>query len=181
MNCNSSGRGSAVVTSPETIHHNNSVALWDKPWPPEIDRLDQYLNLSYLPPKIIDGIILGDKLKEDVKYFKDYKWGYMVMFKINAALADAYYVENYASANKTMFLCTPSFPTNTYLLKGSGIRRSRRLANCGKYRMGMFEGQCDKWRDWGYIWKTFGGLPLLAAMVAVTVITLTGLLGEFLV
>ena len=101
------------------------------------------------------------------------------MFKINPSLADSYYLENYASINKTMFLCTLSFPTNSYLLKGSGIRRSRKLANCGKYRMGMFEGQWNKWRDWGYIWKTFGGLPLVAAMVAVTVKTVTGLLGEF--
>ena len=101
------------------------------------------------------------------------------MFKINPVLADFYYMENYANVKKTMFLCVPSFPTNTHLLKGDVIQRSRKLANCGRYRIGMFEGLWDKWRDWSYIWSTFGGLPLVAAMTAVALITLTGFVGEF--
>ena len=157
---------------------NVTVTSWNKPWPPEIDWFDPYLNLTSLSKKMIDGIILGDKLKKNTLYRTDSYWGRLVIWTMNPELSDEHYFQHYANKNRTMFVCRALFPTRMDLAR-LFISKGGRIVNCFDYQVGLFDGWMkEEEGDWSYIWSTFGGTRLVAALSVVGLITLIGLNGN---
>ena len=154
------------------------MTSWNKPWPPEIDWFDPYLNLSSLSQKMIDGIILGDKLKKNTLYRTDSYWGRLVIWTMNPQLADQYYFQHYTNTNRTMFVCRALFPTRMDLAQ-LFVSKGGRIVRCFDYEVGLFDGWMkEEEGDWSYIWRTFGGTRLVAALSVVGLITLIGLNGN---
>ena len=48
-----------------------NLTSWDKPWPPEIDWLDPYVNLSSLPPDVLDGLFNGFRVTRLANYLSN--------------------------------------------------------------------------------------------------------------
>ena len=128
---------------------------------------------------MIDGIILGDRLKKNTLYRTDSDWGRYVIWTMNPALSDEHYLQHYASTNRTMFVCRPLFPTRMDLAR-LFVSKGGRIVHCYNYEMGMFAGWMkEEEGDWSYIWSTFGGLRLVVALSAAGFITLIGLNGNY--
>ena len=127
---------------------------------------------------MIDGIILGDKLKKNTLYRTDSYWGRLVIWTMNPELADKHYFQHYASTNRTMFVCRALFPTRMDLSR-LFVSKGGRIVNCFDYEVGLFDGWMkEEEGDWSYIWSTFGGARLVAALSVVRLITLIGLNGN---
>ena len=54
-----------------TVNSTFSVTTWGYPWPPQMHWLHQTINLSSLTPEILDGLILGDKLKVGISNYSN--------------------------------------------------------------------------------------------------------------
>ena len=74
-----------------TESNTYSLATWGHPWPPQIHWLNPYINLSSFSEDIMDAIVLGDKLKKEIHNYSDSYFGWVVILRIDAELADAYY------------------------------------------------------------------------------------------
>ena len=85
----------------ETQHINVNLTSWEKPWPPEIDFLNHYVNLSSYHPIIWEALTFGYRTTKYSKYFYTSEWGCIMMFQYDSDLADDYYLAHYA--NKTMY------------------------------------------------------------------------------
>ena len=143
---------------------NVNVTSWNKPWPPEIDWFDPYLNLSSLSRKMLDGIILGDKLRKSTLYRMDSYWGREVIWMINPELADQHYFQHYVNTNRTMFVCGARFPTRMDLAQ-LFVSKGGQIVICFNYEVGMFaDWMKEEQGDWSYIWSTYGGTGLVAAL-----------------
>ena len=94
-----SGYGDSLMSS---VTENNTyhVTTWGYPWPPQIHWLDPYLNLSSFSQEIIDAIVLGDKLKKEIRNYSDSYYGYLIDFRTDGDLADAYYNKYYANSTE---------------------------------------------------------------------------------
>ena len=167
-----------MVTSSKMMSSNITMATWNKPWPPEIDWMDPYLNFSSLPKETIEKLIVGDKMKTKIVYQENRKWGRRVDYYFTAEHSDAYYREHYASRNETLVLCYPYFPVRLDLYR-SYVAANQQILYCFIYKQGMFkEWLREEQGDWSYIWSTFGGLHLITALSVVGLITFTGLQGD---
>ena len=87
-----------------------NLTTWDKPWRPEIDWLNSYVNLSSFHRIVLYGLTLGYRVTKKSKYFSNSVFGCKLMFLWDAELADDYYIRNFANTNYTMVICTPWFP-----------------------------------------------------------------------
>ena len=111
---------------------------WPYPWPPHLHWLDPYLNLSSFSQEVIDGIVLGDKLKLRIWNLSPHPThGWWIIFRTDADLADAYYNKYHANSSENMFMCTPQFmnPKYRYKLNRTNLER----AHCFNYTKGMFD------------------------------------------
>ena len=137
---------------------NFSLATWDKPWPPQIDWLDPFLNLSSLPGDILEGLFNGYRSTEHVQYLADPYTGCWMYFRYDVELAKKHYFEYYANTNKTMFLCSPDVPMRPdvyFSLTG--------MVWCFHFLEDQFLGG-----TWSYIWKTHRlGLSLVFSAAVV--------------
>ena len=154
------------------IHHNVNLTSWDKPWIPELDWLNSYLNLSTYLQNTLEGLAVGYKITKYAKYFTSTRWGCILMFRWDAELADAYYLEHYSNTNKTMVICTPHIPMETRHFKNS-------MTFCNYYQLGYLKW-LYKQGDLSYILSTSGGVPLLVALVTAGMITIAGMFGEYI-
>ena len=154
------------------------VTTWDKLWPPEIDWMDPYLNLSTFPNRIINALIAGDQMKTKFLYRSEPKWGRFVTYYFSSDHANAYYLEHYANRNETLYLCFPHFP-RLDLVK-EYIAAGNKIARYFKYKENMFDGWTKEQEgEWSYIWSTYGGTRLVVALSAVGIIGLVGTIGKW--
>ena len=127
---------------------------------------------------MIDGLILGDKLKKNTLYRTDSYWGRLVIWTMNPELSDKHYFQHYAKTNRTMFVCRALFPMRIDLAR-LFVSEGGRLVHCVDYEERLFDGWMkEKEGDWGYICSKFGGLRLVVALSAVGLITLIGFNGN---
>ena len=140
--------------------------IWNKPWPPEIDWLDPYFNLSALSQDIVDGMTLGYKFSKYIPNDTSISFEWLATIRINHDLADSYYIKHYLNLNKTMFMCVPYFGKWNFVIAYGWI-------DFQNYTLGKFKGR----GDWSYI---FSGVRLKLALSAVGFIAITGLFGKFL-
>ena len=94
-----------------------NITSWEKPWIPELDWLNSYINLSIYDKFILDGLAVGYKVTKYTKYMASSKWGCFLRFQWDAELADAYYYEHYNNTNETMLLISPYIPMRTESFK----------------------------------------------------------------
>ena len=90
--------------------HNINLTTWDKPWIPELDWINLYINLSVFNQIGLDGLAVVYKVTKYIRFIKSSKWGCFPMFDWDLELADAYYFEHYNNTNKTMLLISPLIP-----------------------------------------------------------------------
>ena len=73
-------------------------------------------------------------------------------------------------------MCTPSFPARRDLLQQYTKKFDPIV--CFYYARDMFEA-AFRGGEWGFIWRTYGGTALVTALSAATLITVTGLIGQY--
>ena len=154
-----------------------STTTWEYPWPPHIHWLDKYLNITSLPSRdlMIDGLILGDKLKYKISNQSNPNFGWIVSWLVNADTLDAYYHEHYANTTESMVFCIP------YVSRMHGNRPvhgySRvRMVTCYNYTPGSMDRTLRQ-REWEYIWKT-NKYTMSAMFSLVAAVFIAGLFGE---
>ena len=125
----------------ETKHQNVNLTTWNKPWPPEIDWLDSYVNLSSYHPNILELLAVGYKTTENAKYFAFSEWGCIMMFQWDAELADSYYLEHYAGTNDTKYICTPYIPMRPDMRRKYAQTYPDRhsMVRCSIYQLGFIK------------------------------------------
>ena len=160
----------------ETKNHNINLTLWNKPWPPEIDWLDSYVDLSSYSQRKLDGIFTAYKLTKYSKYYWGSRSGCFIQFPIDYKLTYAYYSEHYENTNKSLYMCTPSFPARRDLLQK--YAKTFKPIVCFYYVREIFEA-AFRGGEWGFIWSTYGGPALVTALSAAALITVTGLIGQY--
>ena len=127
---------------------------------------------------MLDGIILGDKLKKNKLSRTDSYWGRLVIWTTNPELADKHYFQHNTNTNRTMFVCRALFPMRMDLSR-LFVSKGGRIVNCFDYEVGLFDGWMkEEEGDWSYIWSTFGGARFVVALSVVGLITLVGLNGN---
>ena len=87
-----------------------NLTSWDKPWLPEIDFLNSYLNLSSYHPNILELLALAHRSTKYSKYFENSEWGCLLMFQMDSDLIDAHYMKYFAGTNDTFYICAPRVP-----------------------------------------------------------------------
>ena len=128
----------------------------------------------------LEGLAVGYKITKYAKFFTSARWGCILIFRWDAELADAYYLEHYANTNKTMVICTPHIPMEANHFKNKAKTKTMNsMIVCNYYQLGYLKW-LYKQRDWSYIWNTSGGVPLRVALVAAGMITITGVFGEYI-
>ena len=126
----------------ETQHFNINLTSWNKPWAPEIDWLNSYINLSYYVHFALDALAVGYRTTKYAKYFYSADWGCYMAFPIDAELADAYYLEHFENTNDTKYICTPTVPMRPDIRRKmvetypSGYAS---LIGCFVYKLGFFK------------------------------------------
>ena len=140
-----------------------SMTTWEYPWPSHIHWLDKYLNISSLLSRdlMIEGLILGDKLKFGIENQSDPNFGWAVFWRFNADILDAYYYKHYVNTAERMVFCIPYVSRmhgNTPLYGYSRVR----LVYCYDYTPGSLDRMLRQ-GEWDYIWKTnkypLSGIP----------------------
>ena len=158
--------------------HNINLTNWDKPWIPELDWLNSYINLSIYDQIVLDGLAVGYKVTKDTKYMGSSHWGCSLTFHWDAELADAYYFEHYNNTNVTMLLMRPYIPMRPNIFKEWSERYTLNpFISWMYYRPGLLKESYQR-GQLGYIWRT-SGVSLHVALVAELIITLTGVFGEY--
>ena len=158
-------------SSVSSVTDNNTyqVTTWSHPWPPHIHWLDPYLNLSSFSRKIIDAIVLGDKLKKEIRYHSDPYYEWIIDFRTDGDLADSYYNKYYANSTENMLMCTPLFPKLINKIRVPYTNLDFLI--CVNYTVGMWDWQKRK-GQWKYMWKTYKyrmtGMFVLAGAVFIT-------------
>ena len=97
----------------ETQHHDINLTTCYKPWLPEIDFVDSYVNLSSYHPNYLIALTIGYRITKYSKYFVNSEWGCIMMFPMDPDLADAFYMQYVAGTNYTMAICTPYIPVRS--------------------------------------------------------------------
>ena len=158
---------------------NINLTTWDKPWPPEIDWLNSYINLSRQDQIYLDSLTVGFRTSKSAKYYPDNRWGCLMIFPIDSDLADAYYLENYVNTNESMALFTPYIPVypNLYRNKDNTLTM-KYLIYCFWYEEAWVKAIYHR-GDLSYIWSTYGELALRLALVTAALISIIGVFGEY--
>ena len=159
-----------------SVTENNTYSV-RYPWPPHIHWLDPYLDLSSFSQEIIDAIVLGDKLKKEIRNFSESCCGWWVQFRTDGDLADAYYNKYYANSTENMLMCTPSFVQfrNKALIPYTNLD----LANCVNYTAGMWDWQKRK-AQWKYMWKHLK-YRMMGMFALAGAVSITGVFGEIVI
>ena len=158
-------------------HENMNITSWDKPWIPELDWLNSYINLSSYDQNTLDGLAIGYKLSTSTRYMESSHRGCYLTFHWDAELADAYYFEHYNNTNKTMLLFAPNIPMRPDTFKI--LSKFYHLIIRMPYRPGLLKEMYQE-RDMGYLWSTYGGVRLRIALVAADLITIIGVFDKHL-
>ena len=160
------------------LHQNINITAWDKPWIPELDWLNSYINLSIYDQIVLDGLAVGYKVTKYTKYMGSSHHGCFLTFRWDAELADAYYYEHYNNTNETLFLMTPYIPMRPNIFKEWSKRyTSNPFMSWMYYRPGLLK-ELYQQGQLGYIWRT-SGVMLRVALVAAALITIIGVFGEY--
>ena len=64
----------------EVRHKYINLTTWDKPWRPEIDWLNSYVNLSSFHRIVLYGLTLGYRVTKHPKYLSDSEFGCRLVF-----------------------------------------------------------------------------------------------------
>ena len=155
---------------------NINLTSWNKPWAPELDWLDSYVNLSSHPQSTLDGLFTAYTLTTYSKYYYGTRSGCFVQFPIDYKLTYAYYSKHYENTNESLYLCIPSFPENREVLK-EYIKKFNPII-CFYYVREILES-AFRGGEWGFIWSTYGGTALITALSAAGLIILIGLIGQY--
>ena len=161
----------------ETKIHNHNLTLWNKPWPPEIDFFDSYLNLSSFSQNALDGLFLGYRVSNREEYTFSRRSGCWIEFKFDIKLTQEHYLKYYADTNQSMLLCTPYIPMRPDIYRAL-IEQGYSLLSCVYYHLGLLETIYGQ-GNFKYIWNS-GNLELYLAVSAAIVIILSGLIGKFM-
>ena len=116
---------------------NFNLTSWDKPWIPELDWLNSYINLSTYEDIYLEGLAVGYRITKYAKYFFGTNFGCYLMFPYDADLADGYYMEYYNNTNKSMPLCTPIIPMRLDTFRK--WVRTNSLLQCRYYQVGWLK------------------------------------------
>ena len=161
----------------ETHQYTNNITVWDKPWSPEIDWLDSYVNLSSQPPYVLEGLFLGYKVTKHPKYFFQSHTGCWLRFKFDIELTQSHYLEYYANGTNPMLLCTPNVPMRPDVVpKRTWIEQHDPSVSCFYYHLGILEvvyGEAHR----SYIW-TNERLGLSLVFSVAVLIGVTGIIGR---
>ena len=164
-----------VSLDSEMLQHNTNLTTWDKPWIPELDWLNSYINLSIYDQNVLDGLAVGYKVNKYTKYMGTSKWGCFLTFHWEAELADAYYFDNFNNTNETMLLMAPLIPMRPDTFKDWSTRYP--FFTWMYYRPGDLKDAYIA-GEFGYIWRTHGVI-LRAALAAAALIIIVGVFGEY--
>ena len=134
------------------IQHNINLTIWDKAWPPEIDFLDSYVNLSSYHPIVLDGLTVGHRISKNAKYFANSEWGCIMMFPMDLDLADDYYLMHHSDTNSTMLKC--------YSIWFGDLKRHYQFSH------------------WSYVFSSHLPVWQRINLIASALITVTGVFGE---
>ena len=162
----------------QTKNHNHNLTLRNKPWPPEIDFFDSYLNLSSFSQDVLDGLFLGYRVSNREEYLFRRRSGCWIEFKFDIELTQEHYLKYYANTNKSMLLCTPYIPMRPDIYR-SLIEQDYSLLSCGNYHLGLLEALYGR-GNFKYIWNS-ETLQLSFAVSAAILIVFSGLFGKWMV
>ena len=168
-----SGNGDSSMSG-VTENTTYSMTTWKYPWPPQIHWLDPYINLSSYSQEIINGIVLGDKLKKEIRNWTSSFYGWVIDFRADGDLTDAHYNKYYMNSTQNMFICHPTFAQ--FMKKSERPRTNLELARCVNYTAGMWDWQKRK-AQWKYMWKHLKH-PMTSMFALAGVVTITGVFGE---
>ena len=153
----------------DTQYQNFNLTTWNKPWRPEIDWLDSYVNLSSYHPIVLEALAVGYRTTKYSKYFSSTEWGCILMFPMDSELGDEYYMKYYADTNDTMYMCTPYIPVRPDMRRKYAQTHPHiySMVGCIIYQLGYLE-KLYKVRN---IFSTHGSvqdqifLPIAAAVI----------------
>ena len=163
----------------EMDHLNINLTSWDKPWIPELDWLNSYINLSIYEDEYLYGLANGYRVTKYAKYYWSSKYGCIMRFPWDAELADDYYFENYANTSQPMLLCSPYVPMKPGSFRDWAKRYDYDygMLTCWGVVSGYLKEVYQE-GDLSFIWNTYGGTTLRVALVVAVLITITGVLGK---
>ena len=157
----------------ETQHHNINLTTWNKPWRPEIDWLNSYVNLFSLSDDVLQGLFNGYSVTKRSNYLFDPAIGCLMLFKFDIELLKTNYFEHYANTNKTMVVCTPIVPMRPDVYR-LWTERDQNLGSCINYN--VLENALGS-GNLKYIWNS-ERLGLSLAFSVAMLITLIGFIGK---
>ena len=133
-------------------HNDTSLISSNKPWPPEIDWLDSYVNLSSVSEDVLEGLFIGFTVTKHAKYLIQSHTGCWMEFHFDVNLTKAHYIKHYAKTNKTMVLCRPTVPMRPDVYR-DWTEHHYPLISCIHYEPGALEELYGEGK-WIYIWKS---------------------------
>ena len=160
-------------------HKYINLTSWDKPWDPEIDWLNSYVNLSTYYSWELYGLITAYRNTKYSKYYSNTEWGCRLMFPIDPDLADAYYIKYFADTNNTMYMCNPRIQMNPDLRRKMAETHPSRyyIIRCSVYQLGLLKHFYTK-NYWGTVFDE--RFPEFCTyLVAAVLITIVGIFGEY--
>ena len=162
----------------ETRNFNSTS--WYKPWPPEIDFLNSYVNLSLYHYTILDAIFIGYKITTFAKYYANSEWGCILMFPWDPDLADAYYLEYYANSNETLVICTPHIPVRPDLRRKMIEFHNNiySMLRCDVHKLGYYKS-LHKQRSWSFTVSSNFPLENRIYLIIAYLTSVTGIFGEY--
>ena len=158
------------------MQHNTTLTTLNKPWPPEIDWLDSYVNLSSFPLEVSEGLFLPYKLTKQSKYYSDPDTGCWMYFILDFELTHKHFLEFYANSNKTMVVCTPTVPMRPDVL-GKWTKHDNPLVQCYNYEL-LIRSRSSYKSNWYDIWNSDVKFELSLTVAVAMLIILTGLTGS---
>ena len=161
----------------ETQLNDTNLTRWNKPWPPEINWLDFYVNLSSLSEDVLEGLFIGFTVTKHAKYLIQSHTGCWMEFHFDVNLTKAHYMKHYANKNKTMILCRPNVPMRPDVYR-DWTEHHYSLISCIQYELGALEELYGQ-GNWIYIWKSDKKLELSIAFSTAMLIILLGLVGKY--
>ena len=156
------------------------MTTWNKPWPPEIDWLYSYVNLSTYHPIVLEALAVGCRITKHSKYFSSSEWGCILQFPMDPELGDEYYMNHYADTNNTMYICTPYIPVRLDRPKKYVQTHPHMysMIGCYIYQLGFLKRLYER-SHWSYYFSSHFPLDDRLFMVAAVLVVITGIFGEY--
>ena len=151
-----------------------------KPWPPEIDWLDSYVNLSSYHPNVLQILALAYRSTKYARYASHSKWGCMLIFQVDPELADLHYMKYYANTNNTMYLCSPYFPMRPDMRRKYAQMYPDRdsMVKCYVVQPGFLKHNYQ-FGHWSYIFSPYIPVEWRVTVLTAVLICFIGLFGEY--